>query len=82
MPKVAKKTSRSDELLQPVTVAAMDTSEPPTNDAAPSDAPKFAPLSAFEQNGARVEFRRVCATSTHANKCSTCNNRYRSRSIA
>lgn len=66
MPKVTKKTARNDDLLQPVAGAPMDTSppepEPPTTDAAPSDglpAPKFAPLSAFEQNGARVEFRRV-----------------------
>lgn len=64
MPKVTKKIARNDDLLQPVSGAPMDTSEPqpPTTDAAPSDgipAPKFAPLSAFEQNGARVEFRRV-----------------------
>ena len=62
MPKVEKPRSRargnvSDVLTETVT-ARMETSEEPL-DLLKSVKPKFAPLTAHEQNGKRLEFRRV-----------------------
>lgn len=62
MPKVEKPRSRaagnaSDVLAETVT-APMETSESPM-DPLKSVKPKFAPLTAHEQNGKKLEFRRV-----------------------
>lgn len=62
MPKVAKPRARaagsaSDILMETVT-APMETSETPM-DPLKSVKPKFAPLTAHEQNGKKLEFRRV-----------------------
>ena len=62
MPKVEKSRSRaagnvSDVLTETVT-ARLETSEMPL-DLMASVKPKFAPLTAHEQNGKRLEFRRV-----------------------
>lgn len=66
MPKVTKKTAAADELLQPAapmmdieagTEEAPHAAEGAGGGAAPK--PKFPPLSSYEQNGKRIEFRRV-----------------------
>lgn len=56
MPKVSKKDTRTP--LQEVAPVPMDTNSEATEPAGPSK-PQFAPLSAYEQNGKKVEFRRV-----------------------
>lgn len=56
MPKVSKKDTRTP--LQEVAPVPMDTNAEATEPAGPSK-PQFAPLSAYEQNGKKVEFRRV-----------------------
>ena len=58
MPKVSKKDTRTP--LQEVAPVPMDTNSEATEPAGPSK-PQFAPLSAYEQNGKKVEFRRVRA---------------------
>lgn len=66
MPKVTKKTAAADDLLQPAasmmdieagTEEAPHAAEGAGGGAAPK--PKFPPLSSYEQNGKRIEFRRV-----------------------
>ncbi len=56
MPKVSKKDNRTP--LQEVAPVAMDTNAEAVESAGPNK-PQFAPLSAYEQNGKKVEFRRV-----------------------
>lgn len=56
MPKVSKKDNRTP--LQEVAPVSMDTNAEAVEIAGPSK-PQFAPLSAYEQNGKKVEFRRV-----------------------
>jgi len=56
MPKVSKKDNRTP--LQEVAPVPMDTNAEAVEPAGPSK-PQFAPLSAHEQNGKKVEFRRV-----------------------
>lgn len=56
MPKVSKKDTRTP--LQEVAPIPMDTNAEAGEAAGPSK-PQFAPLSAYEQNGKKVEFRRV-----------------------
>ena len=57
MPKVTKKTSKEEEALRPVPTA-MDTGveDGPSTSGANI---KFAPMSVFDQNGRKIEFRRV-----------------------
>jgi hypothetical protein len=55
MPKVTKKDAKKDP-LQDAAPMSLDGEDGPLQ-AAPK--PKFAPLGAYEQNGKRVEFRRV-----------------------
>lgn len=57
MPKVSKKDTRTP--LREVAPVPMDTSTAATDAAEPSK-PQFAALSAYEQNGKKIEFRRVC----------------------
>ncbi len=66
MPKVTKKTAAADDLLQPA--ASMMDIEAGTEEAphaaegaggAAAPKPKFPPLSSYELNGKRIEFRRV-----------------------
>lgn len=69
MPKVTKKTSVQDDLLQaaaPMMGIEAGTEEAPLQQAAGGGAegsagpkPKFAPLTSYEQNGKKIEFRRV-----------------------
>jgi hypothetical protein len=59
MPKVTKKDVKEQAALQPVPMV-MDADE----DSHPSTSgthavPKFSPISVFDQNGRKVEFRRV-----------------------
>ena len=56
MPKVSKKDSKGP--LQEVLAVPMD-AENLIQDPAVPDKPQFAPLSAYEQNGKKIEFRRV-----------------------
>lgn len=56
MPKVNKKDSNA--LLQEVQAVPMD-AENLIEDPVQPDKPQFAPLSAYEQNGKKIEFRRV-----------------------
>ncbi|KAA6425363.1 MAG: RNA-binding pno1-like [Trebouxia sp. A1-2] len=56
MPKVSKKDNRTP--LQEVAPVPMDPNAEAVESAGPSK-PQFAPLSAYEQNGKKVEFRRV-----------------------
>jgi len=60
MPKVTKKDKNDDILVQAAPMA-IDTEDAPAVDqeASPGVRPKFAPLSAYEENGKKVEFRRV-----------------------
>ena len=57
MPKVSKKDTRTP--LQEVAPVPMDTNTTASDTTEPSK-PQFAPLSAYEQNGKKIEFRRVC----------------------
>ena len=57
MPKVSKKDNNGP--LQEVLAVPMDADNTLLDPAAPSK-PQFAPLSAYEQNGKKLEFRRVC----------------------
>ncbi len=60
MPKVSKKAGRIEAAVLEATPLPMETADdeqPSTSGAAPK--PSFAPMSAFDQNGRRVEFRRV-----------------------
>ena len=64
MPKVSKKDVRTP--LQEVGPVPMDSNteaEGATGAAEPAGPgkPQFAPLSAYEQNGKKIEFRRVCS---------------------
>jgi len=57
MPKVTKQTQKEEQALRPIPTA-MDTDA----DDAPSTSGakvKFAPMSVFDQNGKKIEFRRV-----------------------
>lgn len=56
MPKVSKKDARTP--LQEVAPVPMDSNTEAAEPAGPSK-PQFAPLSAYEQNGKKIEFRRV-----------------------
>lgn len=62
MPKVAKPRARADgsasDMLVEAITAPMEKSESPM-DPLQSVKPKFAPLTAHEQNGKKLEFRRV-----------------------
>jgi len=59
MPKVSKKDAKEQAALQPVPMImdADDANQPSTSGAQP--APKFPPMSVFDQNGRKVDFRRV-----------------------
>lgn len=59
MPKVSKKDVRTP--LQEVGPVPMDSNTEAAAAAEPSK-PQFAPLSAYEQNGKKTEFRRVCSS--------------------
>lgn len=67
MPKVSKKDVKDQAALQPVPMVmdADDDNQPSTSGAQPTL--KFPPMSVFDQNGRKIEFRRVCADS-----CTTC----------
>ena len=57
MPKVTKKTSMEDEALRPIPTAMdTDVDDGPSTSGAKI---KFAPMSVFDQNGKKIEFRRV-----------------------
>ena len=56
MPKVSKKDARTP--LQEVAPVPMDVNAE-VQEPASTSKPQFAPLSAYEQNGKKVEFRRV-----------------------
>ena len=58
MPKVSKKDARTP--LQEVAPVPMESNTDTAEPAGPSK-PQFAPLSAYEQNGKKIEFRRVCS---------------------
>lgn len=58
MPKVSKRDARTP--LQEVAPVPMDSNTDTAEPAGPSK-PQFAPLSAYEQNGKKIEFRRVCS---------------------
>lgn len=59
MPKVSKKDAKEQAALQPVPmVMDADDDNPPSTSEAQS-APKFPPMSVFDQNGRKVDFRRV-----------------------
>ena len=62
MPKVAKPRARADggasDMLVETVTASMEKMESPL-DPLQSVKPKFAPLTAHEQNGKKLEFRRV-----------------------
>lgn len=58
MPKVNKKAGDKDDPLQPAAPVAMEAGSEEGPEAA-GPRPKFAPLSAYEQNGRRIEFRRI-----------------------
>lgn len=60
MPKVSKKAGREEAAVleaAPLPMETADDEQPSPSGAAPK--PSFAPISAFDQNGRRVEFRRV-----------------------
>lgn len=59
MPKVSKKDEKNQAALQPVPMVmdADEDSQPSTSGATAKL--KFPPMSAFDQNGRKVEFRRV-----------------------
>ena len=65
MPKVAKKDVRTP--LQEVGPVPMDSNTEAAEPAGPSK-PQFAPLSAYEQNGKKTEFRRVCSSGLSSNR--------------
>lgn len=60
MPKVTKK-SQQDDILQEAAPIAIESGveEMQQEEAGGALKPKFPPLSAFDQNGRRIEFRRV-----------------------
>lgn len=58
MPKVSRKDN--DGLLQEVLAVPMEADNTLLDPVAPSK-PQFAPLSAYEQSGKKLEFRRVCS---------------------
>ena len=62
MPKVSKKDVRTP--LQEVGPVPMDSNTEAAGAAEPAgpSKPQFAPLSAYEQNGKKIEFRRVCSS--------------------
>lgn len=62
MPKVSKKDVRTP--LQEVGPVPMDSNAEPAGAAEPAgpSKPQFAPLSAYEQNGKKIEFRRVSSS--------------------
>ena len=69
MPKVSKKAGRDEAAVLeavPLPMETADEEQPSTSGAAPK--PSFAPMSAFDQNGRRVEFRRVRGAS-RLHKC-------------
>lgn len=64
MPKVTKKSEQQDILQEAAPIEAIEAgvleAEPPQGEGEEGlPKPKFAPLSAYEQNGQRIEFRRV-----------------------
>ena len=69
MPKVTKKDVRNP--LQEVAPVPMDTNAEATEPAGPSK-PQFAPLSSYEQNGKKIEFRRVCKAAGYPHTGSSC----------
>ena len=57
MPKVTKKTQKEEQALRPVPTAMdTDADDGPSTSGAKI---KFAPMSVFDQNGKKIEFRRV-----------------------
>lgn len=62
MPKVSKKDVRTP--LQEVGPVPMDSNAEAAGAAEPAgpSKPQFAPLSAYEQNGKKIEFRRVSSS--------------------
>jgi RNA-binding protein PNO1 len=57
MPKVSKKKNSVDAILQETTTMVMEQDE--DDNEGPSIKPQFPPLSSYEANGKRIEFRRV-----------------------
>ena len=57
MPKVTKQTQKEEQALRPVPTA-MDTDADDTPSTSGAKI-KFAPMSVFDQNGKKIEFRRV-----------------------
>ena len=67
MPKVTKKTSKEEEALRPIPTAMdTDADDGPSTSGAKV---KFAPMSAIDQNGRKIEFRRVSPCYSYLGPC-------------
>ena len=71
MPKVSKKDAKEQAALQPVPMVmdADDDNQPSTSGA--KNTTKFPPLSVFDQNGRKIDFRRVSCKTNQQSLCSS-----------